>query len=100
MADCTWLLLPCQLSSPLDRAGRTDRESLLTEFLQYWVVFSFFTVLESFVQVVHWFPFYYVFKFIFLLWLSLPAFRYVMVQILRSLPPVRCDLKTDTKQGR
>lgn len=46
-----------------------------TQWLTYWVVFSFFTVLESFVQVVHWFPFYYVFKFIFLLWLSLPAFR-------------------------
>merc|ERR1712000_395971 len=41
-----------------------------TQWLTYWVVFSFFTVLESFVQVVHWFPFYYVFKFIFLLWPS------------------------------
>ncbi|KAM5342699.1 hypothetical protein ACJ41O_013665 [Fusarium nematophilum] len=46
-----------------------------TQWLTYWVVFSFFTVVESFVQVVYWFPFYYVFKFIFLLWLSLPAFK-------------------------
>lgn len=44
---------------------------------QYWVVFSFFTVMESFVNIVYWFPFYFVFKFIFLLWLSLPMFRYV-----------------------
>ncbi|KAF4464970.1 Ypt-interacting YIP2 [Fusarium albosuccineum] len=46
-----------------------------TQWLTYWVVFSFFTVVESFIQVVNWFPFYYVFKFIFLLWLSLPTFR-------------------------
>ncbi|KAF7546171.1 hypothetical protein G7Z17_g8627 [Cylindrodendrum hubeiense] len=46
-----------------------------TQWLTYWVVFSLFTVVESFVQVVYWFPFYFVFKFVFLLWLSLPAFR-------------------------
>ena len=36
------------------------------------------SVAESFVNVVYWFPFYYTFKFIFLLWLSLPYFRYVV----------------------
>lgn len=46
-----------------------------TQWLTYWVVFSFFTVVESFFNIVYWFPFYFVFKFIFLLWLSLPAFR-------------------------
>ncbi|CAK7233081.1 ER membrane protein DP1/Yop1 [Sporothrix bragantina] len=45
-----------------------------TQWLTYWVVFAFFTVAESFVNVVYWFPFYYTFKFIFLLWLSLPYF--------------------------
>ncbi|KAI1405959.1 TB2/DP1, HVA22 family-domain-containing protein [Hypoxylon fuscum] len=43
-----------------------------TQWLTYWVVFSFFTVLESALSVVYWFPFYYTFKFVFLLWLSLP----------------------------
>ncbi|KAF7551552.1 hypothetical protein G7046_g7702 [Stylonectria norvegica] len=46
-----------------------------TQWLTYWVVFAFFTVVESFVNIVYWFPFYFVFKFVFLLWLSLPAFR-------------------------
>ncbi|KAF3771448.1 putative Yop1 [Cryphonectria parasitica EP155] len=46
-----------------------------TQWLTYWVVFSFFTVLESLLSVVYWFPFYYTFKFIFLLWLSLPMTR-------------------------
>lgn len=26
---------------------------------------------------VYWFPFYYTFKFVFLLWLALPTFKYV-----------------------
>ncbi|KAK2590927.1 ER membrane protein DP1/Yop1 [Conoideocrella luteorostrata] len=46
-----------------------------TQWLTYWVVFSFFTVVESFFNIVYWFPFYFVFKFVFLLWLSLPMFR-------------------------
>jgi receptor expression-enhancing protein 5/6 len=46
-----------------------------TQWLTYWVVFAFFTVAESFINIVYWFPFYFVFKFIFLLWLSLPMFR-------------------------
>ncbi|KAL2163168.1 hypothetical protein VTH06DRAFT_7004 [Thermothelomyces fergusii] len=45
------------------------------QWLTYWVVFALFTVAESLVSVVYWFPFYYTFKFVFLLWLSLPAFR-------------------------
>lgn len=46
-----------------------------TQWLTYWVVFSLFTVIESLISVVYWFPFYYTFKFVFLLWLSLPAFK-------------------------
>lgn len=34
------------------------------------------SVLESLLSVVYWFPFYYTFKFLFLLWLSLPVTRY------------------------
>lgn len=46
-----------------------------TQWLTYWVVFSFFSVIESLVSVVYWFPFYFTFKFIFLLWLALPMFN-------------------------
>jgi len=52
-------------------ASKTDD----TQWLTYWVVFAFFTILESLVSVVYWFPFYFTFKFVFLLWLSLPTFR-------------------------
>jgi hypothetical protein len=33
------------------------------------------SVIESLVNVVYWFPFYFTFKFVFLLWLSLPIFK-------------------------
>lgn len=55
-----------------------------TQWLTYWVVFSLFTVVESLVSVVYWFPFYYTFKFVFLLWLSLPSFKGAEV-VFRSL---------------
>lgn len=67
MVDCASLPVPFN--------PRPDERKLTMQ--QYWVVFSFFTVVESFVNIVYWFPFYFVFKFIFLLWLSLPMFRYV-----------------------
>ncbi|KAF2086822.1 hypothetical protein K490DRAFT_57304 [Saccharata proteae CBS 121410] len=43
-----------------------------TQWLTYWVVFAFFTVFESMVNAVYWFPFYYVFKFVLILWMALP----------------------------
>jgi len=39
---------------------------------QYWVVYAFLTVIESAVNAVYWFPFYYVFKFVFIIWMALP----------------------------
>lgn len=84
------------------------------------------SVAESLVSVVYWFPFYYTFKFVFLLWLSLPAFKYVIrlnIPVLRkrlmrlqgcrdhlplfprtdprpSLPAVRFHRQRPPRQGR
>lgn len=44
-----------------------------SQWLTYWVVYAFLTVLESAVNAVYWFPFYYVFKFVLVLWMALPA---------------------------
>lgn len=52
-----------------------QRITATNSIFQYWVVFAFFTVVEGFFSIVYWFPFYFVFKFIFLLWLALPTFR-------------------------
>lgn len=59
-----------------------------TQWLTYWVVFSLFTVLESLLNVVYWFPFYFTFKFVFLLWLSLPVFNGAQLIFRSFLTPV------------
>lgn len=46
-------------------------------WLQYWVVYSFLTVIESAINASYWFPFYYTFKFIFVMYLALPQTQYV-----------------------
>ncbi|KAJ9196378.1 hypothetical protein DTO166G4_369 [Paecilomyces variotii] len=43
-----------------------------TQWLTYWVVYAFLTVLESAVSAAYWFPFYYIFKFVLVLWMALP----------------------------
>jgi len=42
------------------------------QWLTYWVVYAFLTVIESMINAVYWFPFYYTFKFILVLWMALP----------------------------
>jgi receptor expression-enhancing protein 5/6 len=44
----------------------------LFQWLTYWVVYAFLTVFESAVNAVYWFPFYYTFKFVLILWMALP----------------------------
>jgi receptor expression-enhancing protein 5/6 len=44
-----------------------------TQWLIYWVIYAFFSVLEVFIDfLVYWIPFYYAFKLAFLLWAMLP----------------------------
>lgn len=42
------------------------------KWLTYWVTYAFLTVFESAVSAVYWFPFYYTFKFMLVLWMALP----------------------------
>ncbi|TGZ81097.1 hypothetical protein EX30DRAFT_341067 [Ascodesmis nigricans] len=55
-----------------------------TQWLTYWVVFAFLNVVESAISVTYWLPFYYVFKFVFVLWLGLPQFGGAQI-VFRSL---------------
>mmetsp|Transcript_40995 Transcript_40995/g.96242 ORF Transcript_40995/g.96242 Transcript_40995/m.96242 type:complete len:205 (-) Transcript_40995:409-1023(-) len=44
-----------------------------TQWLIYWVVYGFFTIIETFVDfLLYWIPFYFAFKLAFLLWAMLP----------------------------
>ena len=48
----------------------------VTQWLIYWVVYSFFSIIEVFVDfLLYWIPFYYAFKMAFLLWAMLPQTR-------------------------
>jgi len=60
---------------------------------RYWIIFAFLSLIESAFSVTYWLPFYYAFKFIFVLWLGLPQFRYAsrppwMVSSLDIIPRV------------
>ncbi|KAF9411438.1 ER membrane protein DP1/Yop1, partial [Podila epigama] len=47
-----------------------------TQWLTYWTVYGFVSILESFTDVLlYWLPFYFFLKTVFLLWLMLPAFN-------------------------
>ncbi|TGO26154.1 hypothetical protein BPAE_0065g00310 [Botrytis paeoniae] len=59
-----------------------------TQWLTYWVVFAFLTVFESLFTVVYWFPFYYTFKFILVLWLALPITSGAQIVFRSFISPV------------
>merc|ERR1719221_582933 len=55
--------------------GKNTQQEV-TQWLIYWVVYSFFAILEVFVDfLLYWIPFYYAFKMAFLLWAMLPQTR-------------------------
>ena len=62
-----------------------------TQWLVYWVLFSIFAILESFAAtLLYWIPFYYAFKFAFLLWAFLPQTRgakFLYDNFLKDLKP-------------
>ncbi|KAG9122934.1 ER membrane protein DP1/Yop1 [Ceratobasidium sp. 392] len=66
--------LPAYLSF---KAIETPQPEDDIQWLTYWSTFGFFTFLESLAlrPVLYYFPFYYVFKTAFILWLQLPATR-------------------------
>jgi len=57
------------------------------QWLTYWVVFSYFTVLENLINPAAWFSFYYTFKLAFILWLGLPAFSGAQIIFKVALRP-------------
>lgn len=66
--------IPAFLSfKALETAGHQDD----IQWLTYWVVFGFLNFLESFAlsAVLYYFPWYFSFKTIFVIWLQLPSFR-------------------------
>ncbi|KAL2001858.1 hypothetical protein VTN02DRAFT_1123 [Thermoascus thermophilus] len=59
-----------------------------TQWLTYWVVYAFLTVIESAINAAYWFPFYYIFKFALVLWMSLPQTNGAQVVFSSFLQPL------------
>lgn len=59
-----------------------------TQWLTYWVVYAFLNVIESLVNAVYWFPFYYVFKFVLVLWMALPMTNGAQIVFRSVIQPV------------
>ncbi|GAA6043969.1 hypothetical protein JCM8097_004898 [Rhodosporidiobolus ruineniae] len=78
--------LPAYLSvKAIESPGHEDD----VQWLTYWVVFGSFTFLESFATlIVAWFPYYYVFKTAFILYLSLPSTRGATVVYHKAIKPL------------
>ncbi|CAF9919442.1 MAG: ER membrane protein DP1/Yop1 [Gomphillus americanus] len=78
-------LLPSYYSlQALFTRGSTDD----THWLTYWVVYGFLTVFESAVNAPYWFPFYYIFKFVLVLWMSLPITNGAQIVFRSFLEPL------------
>jgi len=91
-------LLPAYLSFKAIETKGTDDD---IQWLTYWVVFGFFNFLESIAlrPVLYYFPFFYAFKTLFILWLQLPATKGARTLYLNVLRPVMSNAKKQTKGG-
>ncbi|GJJ68722.1 receptor expression-enhancing protein 5/6 [Entomortierella parvispora] len=68
----------------LESPGKDDDKQWLT----YWTVYGFVSILESFTDVLlYWFPFYFFLKTVFLLWLMVPSFNGAATIYVRILRP-------------
>jgi receptor expression-enhancing protein 5/6 len=65
-------------------AGKSDD----TQWLTYWVTYAFLTVFESAVHAVYWFPFYYTFKFVLVLWMALPQTGGAQIMFRSFIQPI------------
>lgn len=83
--------LPAYLSlKALETPGHDDD----TQWLTYWVIFGGFNFLESLsTLIVAWFPYYYTFKTIFILYLILPSTRGATVVFNKAFKPLLAQQK-------
>jgi len=68
------------------------------QWLTYWTVFGFFNVLENLFNPVTWFPYYFVVKTVFIIWLILPSTKGAQLVYHKLYRPVltQARAKTDT----
>ncbi|KDN52519.1 protein YOP1 [Tilletiaria anomala UBC 951] len=71
------------------RALETPQPQDDVQWLTYWVVYGFFTFIETFVEIVlYWFPFYYTFKTLAIVWLMLPQTQGAKLVYHKAIRPI------------
>ncbi|KAF8266629.1 TB2/DP1, HVA22 family-domain-containing protein [Lactarius quietus] len=83
--------LPAYLSfKALESPGHDDD----TQWLTYWIIFGFFNFAEGFAlrAILYYFPWYFSFKTLFVLWLQLPAFRGAQTAYYNVLKPLLTNI--------
>lgn len=79
--------------------GEVDEED--SQWLTYWVVYSAFTLLESFSNFLElWIPFYHLVKVAFLLWCFLPQTRGALYIYHHAIEPVLVRYESSIDAGR
>jgi len=82
------------------KALRTTDKADDTQWLTYWIVYGFFTLIESFTDFfLFWIPFYYLFKILFLLWCFLPQFKGADTMYHRFIEPIFIKYETKVDGG-
>ena len=81
------------------RRRRADVDSLMMQWLMYWIVMAVYTVCEVLFETLlfgaSWFPFYHECKVGFILWLTLPQFRGATILYKRFLAPTLETYESD-----
>jgi receptor expression-enhancing protein 5/6 len=74
---------------PCVSASSTNTNSESPCRLTYWVVYGFFVFIESFVDLIlYWFPFYFTFKTLAIVWLMLPQTQGAKLVYHKALRPI------------
>ncbi|EGG12805.1 TB2/DP1, HVA22 family-domain-containing protein [Melampsora americana] len=67
------------------------------QWLTYWTVFGVFNIIETFADIIlYWFPFYYTFKCVFIVWLMLPQTRGAQTVYFKALKPLVASTQIKT----
>ncbi|KAK4991589.1 ER membrane protein DP1/Yop1 [Elasticomyces elasticus] len=96
LVNTAGFVIPAYYSlNALFSSGKADD----TQWLTYWVTYAFLTVFESAINAVYWFPFYYTFKFVLVLWMALPQTGGAVIVFRSLIQPVFSRFFAETGTG-
>jgi len=82
------------------KALKTKQSEDDAQWLTYWIVFAFFSLIESFTDFfLFWIPFYYLFKMLMLVWLYLPQTRGADVVFKKVIDPMLSKYEKQIDSG-